>query len=225
MMKWLAGMLVGANLLLFAWMQWGSALLSSAGPEQVLAPLHAEKITIVSPAASSTVVAPLTLATELETPVKLPGQCLVWGEFSGRALELAQAEVGKLNLGDRVSMRSVEHDSGYWVYIPPLANAAEVRNKIEQLKKRGVEDYFVVQEEGEWHNAISLGVFRSEAAAQRQLERLHQRAVRSAQVGPRTSRFKLTQFVFDQPGEATVARLRGLQAAFPDSELRSTDCR
>lgn len=223
MMKWLVGILVAANLLLFAWMQWGSGLLSSAGPEALPA-LHAEKITIVPPAASTTVSAPLTLATELETPIKSGGQCLEWGEFSGRALELAQAEIGKLNLGAKVGTRTVEHDSGYWVYIPPLANAAEVRSKIEQLKKRGVDDYFVVQEEGEWHNAISLGVFRSETAAQRQWEHMRQQAVRSARVGPRTSRFKLTLFVFDQPDEATVARLRELSARFPDSELRSTDC-
>ncbi|GAB4121523.1 MAG: SPOR domain-containing protein [Sideroxydans sp.] len=229
-MKWLTGILVAANLAFFAWMEWGVELWSGASEELVQPPLHADKISIVAsvPAAASAASAvpavSFTLATELETPIKSGGECLEWGEFSGQALAAAQAEIAKLNLGQRVNTRTVEHDSGYWVYIPPLADATAVRNKIEQLKKRGVEEYFVVQEEGEWHNAISLGVFRSEAAAQRQWERLRQQAVHSARMGPRTSRFKLTLFDFNRVDEATLPRLRELAARFPDSELRSTEC-
>ena len=70
-----------------------------------------------------------------------------------------------MKLGDNLTQRSVEHNHGYWVYIPPLKKRANVEKKIAQLKERGIKDYFVVQEKGKWLNAISLGVFRTQEAA------------------------------------------------------------
>jgi hypothetical protein len=150
--------------------------------------------------------------------------CAEWGEFSGSDLGRAQQALAALNLGGRLTQRGVEQDHGYWVYIPPLKNRAEVEKKIAQLKQRGVDDYFVVQEAGEWQNAISLGVFRTEEAAQKFLATLRTRQVRSARVGERMSKLRFTVFVMKGLDAGTMGRIEALRKRFPDGELKVSAC-
>ncbi len=53
--------------------------------------------------------------------------------------------------------------SGYWVYIPPVKTAAAAGRISDRLRRNKVEHF--VMTKGENKNAISLGVFRSEASA------------------------------------------------------------
>lgn len=105
-----------------------------------------------------------------------------------------------------------------------MKNKASINQKIEQLKSRGIEEYFVVQEPGEWQRAISLGVFKSEDAAQKFLESLIAKEVRSAKIGERASKLKATVFVFSGIDVQTADKLTGLQKDFPASELKKTAC-
>ncbi|MDP1634941.1 MAG: SPOR domain-containing protein, partial [Gallionellaceae bacterium] len=150
--------------------------------------------------------------------------CTEWGEFSGADLARATQALEAMKLGDRLSQRIVEQNHGYWVYIPPLKNKAEVERKIEQLKVRGVEEYYVVQGEGTWLNAISLGVFKTEEAAQKYLAFLRSRTVVSARVGERLSKLRFTVFVMKDLDAAELVRLNGLQRGFPDSRLATSAC-
>jgi len=240
MTKWVLGLLLVLNIAFFALMQWGGALTKDADAVVVQAPLNEDKIRLVSgvvpassvSAVSSTVIsanaqpfAPASiLSSELASVPKIGKQCLEWGEFSGRGLADAQAGLASLKLGEKMSQHIVEHTGGFWVYIPPLKSYIEVQRKIAQLKKLGVEDYFVVQEEGVWLNTISLGVFRTEDAAQKFLDSLREKGVRSAKVGERMSKLKFTVFSFKDADAATVEKIRALQKGFPDSELKSTHC-
>ncbi|MBU1777368.1 MAG: SPOR domain-containing protein, partial [Gammaproteobacteria bacterium] len=150
--------------------------------------------------------------------------CTEWGEFSGADLARAAQALETMKLGDRLSQRIVEQDHGYWVYIPPLKNKAAVERKIEQLKVRGVEEYYVVQGEGTWMNAISLGVFKTEEAAQKYLAYLRSKTVRSAKVGERSSKLRFTVFVMKDLDAAALVRLEGLHKEFPDSKLATSAC-
>lgn len=241
--KWVWGLLL-ANALLFSWLRWGHMLMVDPDALGAQAPLHADKITLLknatasksesSPAAVAAKSAAASAATVVESVpaprlgealTNLPQikQCLYWGEFSGSGLANARRKLSALELGARLQTRSVEHASGYWVYMPPLKNQAEVQRKIAQLKNLGVTDYFVVQE-GEWQRAISLGVFRTEHAAENYLASLRKQGVRTARVGERMSKLKLTQFVIADAEPEIETKVRALQQEFPDSELKVSDC-
>jgi len=239
MTKWVLGLLFVVNIAFFAVMQWGTALTQDVEAVAAQAPLNADKIRLVSdvvPASSnvssSAVIssnadpfAPASiLSSELASVPKVAKQCMEWGEFSGRGLADAQAGLATLKLGEKLSQRVVEHVGGFWVFMPPLKNSAEVQRKISQLKKLGIDDYFVVQEEGAWLNTISLGVFRTEEAARKFHESLREKGVRSAKVGERMSKLKFTVFVLKDTDVATAEKIKALQKGFPDTELKSADC-
>jgi hypothetical protein len=241
MTKWIVGLLLLANLALFGWMRWGSMLTMDTDAVTVQAALNADKIKLLplqpasAPAASGV---PLTLlhvaasavpaASAPVAAAQLPStketSCAEWGEFSGDDLLRTQQVLDAMNLGDKLSQRSVERDHGYWVYIPPMKKRALVDKKIAQLKERGVKDYFVVQEKGRWLNAISLGVFKSSEAAQKFLAAMQAKEVGTVKLGERKSKLKFTVFIMKGLDAGTVDKLNALQKGFPDSELKVSAC-
>ena len=150
--------------------------------------------------------------------------CLEWGDFSGTNLKLAEISLTGLQLGGALDKRQLEQVIGYWVYIPPLGSKAAINQKVGQLKARGIDEYFIVQEAGQWRNAISLGVFKTEEAAQSFLAFLRTKDVRSARVGERSSKLKMTTFLLRGASHEAEAKLVSLQKDFPGSELRNVPC-
>jgi hypothetical protein len=107
----------------------------------------------------------------------------------------------------KVTRRSVSENTGYWVFVPPLANKEEVSKKTAELKELGVEDYFVVQASGPNQLAISLGTYRTAEAASAGLEALRAKGVKSARMGERTGRPALAMLEIHGPeGQAEALR-------------------
>lgn len=219
-MKALFFLLLAVNLVLAAF------VLSDAAPRredhrpELLQP---EKIRLL-PANAPPAAAPMAAPAAAEAPS--PAACLEWGPFRSSELAAAEEAIGKLQIGRWLEARQleVEDDSGYWVYIPPLKSRQEAEQKIAELKSQGVSDYFLVQGDGKWKYAISLGMFRTEEAAKVQLDALGRKGVRSAQSGKRERPVRLTVFVARDADEALAAKLVELRQAFPGSELKATLC-
>jgi len=197
------------------------------------APVVASPPKHVSAAASSPAIAPVAVSTPAIVPEIKPAStsdqsntlsCMEWGEFTGQDLIHATEALAALQLGDALSQYQVEHDIGYWVYIPPLKNKAAVNRKIGELKDRGIKEYFVVQDSGRWRNAISLGVFKTQEAAQHFLDDLRTKDVRTARVGQRASKFYVTIFRINGVGIMTEVKLTALQKDFAGSELKHVPC-
>lgn len=70
-----------------------------------------------------------------------------------------------------VTLRDTSRD-GYWVVIPAAADREQARKNLEELKAKGVKDYFLVAT-GQHENAISLGVFSKQEYAQSRLNDLN----------------------------------------------------
>jgi len=213
-MRWLFWLLLLVSLMFFAFMQWGGAWMGDGKNPQSQPPLNAEKIKLLEPPGESQSAAPLSSAAA----------CMEWGEFSGNDLARATTALSALKLGDKLMQKQAEHVSGYWVYIPPLKSRADVDKKIAQLKTFGVEEYFVVQEAGKWQNAISLGLFKTEDAAQNFLDSIKAKGVKSAMVGERVGKQMVTIFVLKNPDTALTAKMVALQKDFPGSEVRAAAC-
>ena len=153
-----------------------------------------------------------------------PAACVEWGLFAGPAVAKAETALAEMGVAAGRFERTVVDAGGYWVYLPPLKSKAEVDRKIGELKAFGVTEFFVVQEAGKWRNAISLGIFRSEDAAQAFLAQLKERGVRSAVAARRENFLKQVAFHVREPNPATVAKLTELQKAFPGTEMKAAPC-
>jgi cell division septation protein DedD len=243
-MKIFFWLLVAVNVILFAVMK--SGVLEDAQPAQTLLPLHEEKISLINgqksaasaPVASEVAPASAALAVSAVVPaisavLALPASapavavkpgCFEWGEFSGADIDKAAKNLKALQLGDRLSQRETSHATGYWVYIAPLKDKAAVNEKLAQLKSRGVTDYFVVQDAGEWLNAISLGVFKTRESAQNFLDGLRSKDIRTAQLGEKSSKSHTVVFVMNGLDAQTSDKLTVLQKNFATSELKRVVC-
>ncbi len=85
-----------------------------------------------------------------------------------------------------------ETASGWWVRIPPAASRQGADQRAQQLRELGVSDLFVVREPGPDQHAISLGLFRTEAAARQHLTDLQRLRVSGAEITARApARFRL----------------------------------
>jgi hypothetical protein len=193
-----------------------------------------EPVPVHAPAAASS--APVPASSPAASPAKQdsakdvaaaaqPGApvCLEWGDFSGPDLARATAALSAMQLADKLSQRQIEQDIGYWVYFPPLRNKTAVNRKVAEIKALGINEYFVVQA-GRWKNAISLGVFKTQEAAQSFLQGLHTKGVHTARVGERASKLKSTIFMLNGVDAATVSRLTAMQNDFPGSTLNNVPC-
>ena len=153
-----------------------------------------------------------------------PVACMEWGVFAGPDVARAEAALAQLELPAERIERTVTDAGGYWVYMPPLKTKADADRKVGELRALGVTEFFLVQDPGQWRNAISLGIFRTEEAAQGFLAGLKERGVRSAIAARRENFLKQVAFHVREPGAATVARLALIQEEFPGSEIKAGPC-
>jgi len=223
---------VGVNVIFFSVMKSGIFDAGQALPEQRA--LHAEKIILLTASegaaglAQSGVVAVSSVdtgnAAEPRVVDAVASSCYEWGEFTGVELDRAKQALSALQLGGKLSQREIEHVIGFWVYIAPQKDKAAVAQKVAQLKARGVTEYFIVQEAGEWLNAISLGMFKTREAAQKFLEGLNEQDVRTAKIGERASKIKATEFVINDLDAEKSSKLAVLQKEFQGAELKIVSC-
>lgn len=232
-MKLFFWILLIANTLFFAFIWWGDALLEDASSSRLQQLLNAQKITLRAtppemPAISAppSTVIPASVeppAPDNDSPIS-NSLCLEWGEFSGIDLVSALKALNSIEIGNEITQRQVEHEIGYWVYMPPRRTRTQVDKKISELKALDVNEFFVVREPGEWLNSISLGVFTTEEAAQNFLGKLRKKGVRTARVGKRASKHVLTSFIINNPDAKLTAKLEDLKNDFHDSKLKTVTC-
>lgn len=148
--------------------------------------------------------------------------CREWGALSAADMTRAQALLAGFADNAKITERRLEETAAFWVFMPPRATRQEAQIKAAELKRLGIEEFFIVQDEGKFRFAISLGVFRTSEAARAHLDKLRNQGVRSAQVGPRDSQvLKVYLQIRDLP-EAASAKLTELRQGFPGTDVR--DC-
>jgi hypothetical protein len=149
--------------------------------------------------------------------------CYEWGSFSEASLQKARSVLAKYSLDATVKQQTSQEATRYWVYIPPLKSAEAVQVKVDQLHARGIEDFFVVQEP-QWHNAISLGVFKDEQLAAKLLEELKSKGVVSAVKGVRNQEKGQASLFISHMTSDAAAEIEKLKPDFPGSELKQATC-
>ncbi|SDK38636.1 hypothetical protein SAMN05192566_1165 [Methylophilus rhizosphaerae] len=181
---------------------------------------------LASPATDNKAVEKREAAKPAESHKAEPVACYEWSSFTmarvNEAVNLAQqlnikVQVNQVVVGQQENVR-------YWIYKPPLASAEAAQSKAEELRKLGVEDFFIVQDDPKWRNAISFGVFRDEKLADKLMEDLKAKGVRllikSARTGSQGQAVVKLQNVTAQQ----LASLQKSRAQFPDAVVKETPC-
>ncbi len=204
-------LLVLANLGFFAWANFISEADTQSDPRPLARQVAPEKMRIVP---SSALAKPAPQAT----PSAIA--CLEWGGFAPADAARASEALAPLALGPRLSQRQVDDSAGWWVFMAPRPTRQDAQKNAAELRALGVDEYFIVQEEGPLRYAISLGIFKTEAAAESRLETLRERGVRTAQVGKRDGQ-ALKVFLQIRPVEEPLAaKLREIAQSITGGELR-----
>jgi hypothetical protein len=158
-------------------------------------------------------------------PAPAPAEaCMEWAPFSQEEVVRAREALASLTLGDRLSTAPVNAVANWWVYVPPLPNRLQADREVARLAAAGVRDTYVVQDNSDMRFAVSLGIFRSEEAAQRFLDGLKTRRVTQAVVGQRPHPLRLNALYVREPVEAETKRLAELKAGWPGTEQRAAAC-
>jgi hypothetical protein len=213
-MRTLVFLLVLANLTLFGYI-WLDRVGGSGEAVRLSQQIQPEKIKVLTPQQVAAL-GPAKVAS-------LADVCVEWGPMSEADRLRAQTRLEPLDLGKLVTQRKVEVIANYWVFIPALANKAAVDKRVAELKGQGVRDILPV-ELGPQRLAISLGVFRTEEAAQARLAALEAQGVKTAKVGPRAQSVQQTVLIVRDPPAQAVARLKEMQGDFQGSEIRIGSC-
>jgi hypothetical protein len=212
-------LLVAANLAFLAWSLYVAPADAGRDPKPLSQQIDPDKLRIL-PAESE---APKTSSAKpAAKEAALPVACMEWGSFTAADTVRAEQALAPLALGERLSQRRVEETAGWWVFIPPQGNRPGAMKKAVELKALGIDDYFILQDEGPQRWAVSLGVFRAEDAAKARLEALKAKGVRSAQAGPREMQVQKVWFQLRGTDAAQQAKVRELAGAFAGTELK--DC-
>ncbi|MCB1747682.1 MAG: hypothetical protein KDK06_10930 [Gammaproteobacteria bacterium] len=182
-MKWLALVLLVANLGLFGWqysrqvdeatreVMTRKPAATDAPPLQLLSELDRLPPLKDAAAAEAVRTPPSAEVNELVEPAD---RCLDIGPFD------AAADRDRLRdwLRDyvaRTASRSenVRQRRFFWVYLEPTTDEAAQAN-LDDLRNRGVTDYMLIRR-GELKNAISLGLFRSQDSVNRRLAEMSEK--------------------------------------------------
>lgn len=98
--------------------------------------------------------------------------CYTLGPF--KTVDDANAARDQLKTAGVASKRRMSKDNSrkaFWVLLPPANSRAQARENVNELKAKGIKDYFLVVT-GEQSNAVSLGVFSQSDTAKRRIEEI-----------------------------------------------------
>ncbi|GAB3263332.1 SPOR domain-containing protein [Chitinimonas naiadis] len=251
-MKWLFILLVCANLLFFGYtrlaeppapVDWKARevkadklkLVAADAPKPVLEsamPGDPAAVPAVEHAAEAKVAEAATKAEakleekpDTKSEAKSGQVCLAWRGILPEDMPNARKQLTALKLGGEVKLESSEPDGPkrYWVYIPPRPNNEDAQRKAEEIKSLGVDDFFVVNDGSRWNHAISLGLFSTQEAADRRLETIKQKGVRSA-VSRERGEMASKSLIIRHVAKTARADLSKAATSFKGSSVSETGC-
>ena len=203
-------MLANAAFFAYAWFDEGARADSDA--QIVNQQLNPQQIRLLAPEE-------LSAFARKPAPPKAAAACLEWGALIGADQARAEQALAALALDAKLTQRKQEDSAGFWVYMPPLGGRQVATQKAAELKRLGVDEFYVVPDDPKWRFAISLGVYKTEEAAKARLAALRAKGVKSATVGAREAQPGKTWFQVRNASPALAATLNELQQGFPGTEL------
>lgn len=138
--------------------------------------------------------APAALAQAPAAPAVQPIACLESEAFAPGDARRFETRLARLDLGARQTRLTVpfQEVTSHLVYLPPQGGKEGADRRSAELRERGVSSFFVMQGDSPLRGAISLGVFKTEAAARVHAATLAKQGVQGVRIlprGPQSQRF------------------------------------
>jgi hypothetical protein len=222
------GLLLILNVALFAIQEgyFGHLIPDGRDPGRVLDQISPDKLKLLpsdidakSPVAAAQPTPPPAAAAAAPAPASAKTlACVEMGGFSAEDAKRVETQLAYLGLSGRFSERRAEDGATYIVYLPPFKTRSDADRASAELHRIGVNDFYIIQENGPYKLAISLGVFHTEEAAKAQLTTLSQLGVRNAKTGERPGNGKV-YFQFRNIDQETNTHLVDLRATFANTDI------
>jgi hypothetical protein len=184
-------------------------------------PIQPEKIKLLTPQEIEAMPRKQPEASQGLQPVEF--SCYEWGSFSAASLPRARETLTRLALEATPVEKTTQEATRYWVYLPQSSTLQAAQTRMQQLRRLGVEESFVVFEP-QWRYAISLGVFKDEQLAAKLLEDIKKKGVTSAVKGVRNQEQGQTSLLISNMSLDKVVEIDKLKPDFPGSELKQVTC-
>ncbi len=154
--------------------------------------------------------------------------CYEWGSFNTADSARALSALKKLKLqmpGLQISAKAVskQESTRYWVYIPAQKTMEDAQAKNDEIKALGVQDTLILQD-SQWHNAISLGMFKDEVLANKFIDKLHAMGIKNAVKAKRGFGSNQTSYTMHHVQPEQLTKLTALKPHFSTGELKQVDC-
>lgn len=164
-----------------------------------------------APASPAPAIVPSMAAIAPPSPLEpAPPHCRLVSHLS-RAQTDALLQAARALEGVQASEQAAVEARSWWVNIPPLPNRQAAERKLAELKALGIKEVALMPDSDPNRNAISLGLFKNEAAAREVLDALVGRGLRNARITVREGGANL----FDVRLKANPERLDQLWHALP----------
>ncbi len=201
-------------------------------PERLKNQLAAERMVLLSPAearaAAQTPAAPAAAPVQEPAPAPAPPAletvaCTQAGAFAASDARRFETRIARLDLGARATRTSVpfQEVTSHLVYLPPNGGKEGADRRVAELKEKGVQNFFVMQGDSPLRWAVSLGVFKTEAAAQSLVTALGKQGVRGVRVLPRGPQGTRATWQFRDLTAEERSRVAGIADDFAGIELRA----
>lgn len=197
-------------------------------PETVVAPSPEKPPAPVAkpePKPTIPVPAPVVAKTAVDSQRSGKQVCYRWGGFGAKQVDSIQAQLVAAQLGGVVKTETVlgtpTSATRYWVYLPAKATHAEALTWSEAVKNKGFDNYVVVNE-GEFKDTLSLGLFSSAATADALRAQLNREGL-NAKVDVRGAP-RATIFVFNRLDEAQSTALLKITGKWPEVKAKRVVC-
>ena len=243
MLKFVFWVLLAANALLLAY---GQGYLGQPGgaerePARLKNQLAPERMTQLTAVQAKGVVDVADAALLAPAPAPAPAEpaapaapvaatpdliaCVQAGPFSTADARRFETRIASLDLAARQSRIEVpfQEVTSRLVYLPPNGGREGAQRRVAELKERGVENFFIMQGDNPLRYAISLGVFKTDGAAQKLVDQLQRQGVRGVRVLPRGPQGTRPAFQYRAIEPALRTQLAGIVDNYSGAELG--DCR
>lgn len=151
--------------------------------------------------------------------------CVQAGPFNAADARRFEARIARLDLAARQTRIEVpfQEVTSHLVYLPPAGGLEGAQKRVADLKERGIENFFIMQGDTPLRGAISLGVFKTDGAAQKLAADLQRQGVRGVRVLPRGPQGTRASFQYRAIEPALRTRLAGIADNYAGASLGDCD--
>ena len=219
-MKTLFVLLVAANIAFFAVKEGylGPLLENGREPSRLTSQLNPEKIRVLPPEPEGEIHAPVAIAPPPPAKVNTVA-CLEFGGFAGEDAKHVESQLDAIGVGSQMTVRKSDEQASFLVYLPPFKSKADADRATLELKRIGVNDFYVILDNSPFKLAISLGVFHSMDAAKAHLTSLSQLGVKNAKTAQRTTTVTKNYYQIHDVGPELAAKLATLRSSYPNQDF------